>query len=618
MATPDSARSLSALTLLIVSLFCGCAAAEQQASHQPSRVVVDFNNTTGHINRAIWGVEGMPKVFMLGQQNPGVLTALYRLNPTGWHARMETWIGFLEPENDNDDPNVFDWDRLHPDKMIRFIDDRKAYEKWIASLNVELMPLLCYNTEWLESDDENDKISDKNEWAEFAAAALHSWNADGDDLRARYAEIWNEPNMPMFGMGNQEAFYELYNTAAERLHRDDPALMVGGPALTPAYWARTDEWFKGFVENCGHNADFVIHHIYHGTDKGVDYEVNKIIEMTDLFRTVPGKATGQMALTEIDSWHMGWGKFQYMMQRHMGYHDIRDRLLSVHHFTTLAYNEHGNHVFGIMTNHGAPMLGTYWSFWIMRNLDGDAVNVMQRGPAQVLDVIGSKDTNHDGSQRLAMVAYNRTGERLNVPVTLQFPPADHDRVLRVDVVEHNFQDVEDVKRIPAGAGTFEFSLSINTGVAVAATILEPGRRHVPIFDLNDQEGAAVSLATDAREIKLGDWVALRARITNTTGKNLSGKLSLQGVPRGWRYEIADQHVHLQDLGDTVTIPVMISVDSEPPLVPRMTMGATSSLLHLNNAVAPVLVFDPDDGSEERISLPVDLAYIEPQDVKILR
>lgn len=594
-----------------VSLILGCGMASADVK---SEVVVDFTNPTGKVNRAIWGIEGLPKVYMVGQQHPEVLDSLYRLNPTGWHARMETWIGYLEPENDNDDPNVFDWDRLHPEKMIRFIEDREAFEAWIGSLNVALMPLLCYGTEWLDSGDETDKIRDKAEWAEFAAAAMHSWNADGDDLRARYAEVWNEPNMPMFGLGDRAAFYELFNVAAERLRTDDPTVMVGGPALTPAYWAETDAWYAGFIEHCGTNADFVIHHIYHGSDVSVADEVAQIIEMTDMFRAVPGKSDGRMSLTEIDAWFDGWPKFQYMMQRHMGYHAIRDRLLSVHHFTTLAYNESNTHVFGVMTNQGAPLLGNYWSFWIMRNLDGDTVNVIRRGEAGVLDVVGSRDVNEAGAVRLATVFYNRTEAMVDAPVTMVFEPVDHDRVLRVDAVAEPdpYQGVVGVVRVKAGATRFEMPLQITGGSAVAVTLLDPGKRHVPIFDMNDQEGPAVTLVGEGVfEIETGDTFELRAMVTNTMLEPVEGVLRVEGLPAGWKVSGQEKRIALESPGDTVGMSVMVTATGEPAMLERMSTTEHSEMAHLNHAVAPVAVFVPDAGGERRVSLPVDLVFVKP-------
>ena len=590
------------------------------ASHADttSGIVFDFTNPTGKVNRAIFGIEGLPKVFMVAQDNPRVMDSFLRLNPSGWIARMETWIGYLEPENDNDDPYTFDWDRLHPDKMIRFIEDRPAYEAWLRTIDVELMPLLCYSTEWLDSGNEDDKISDKQEWAEFAAAAMHSWNADGDDLRARYAEVWNEPNMPMFGMGSQEAFYELFNVTAERLHADDPTLMVGGPALTPAYWAKTAEWYAGFIEHCGHNADFVIHHIYHGSDVSADDEVQQIIEMTDQFRAIAGKENGQMALTEIDAWFSGWPKFQYMMQRHFGYLGIADRILSVHHFTTLAYNEHGRYTFGVMTEQGAPMLGTYWPFWIVRNLDGLLINTMRRGDAGALDAVGSAHTNDEGRQMLAAVVYNRTEAPVSTPILLVFEPSDRERWLRIDEATARFQGVRDMVSVPAGDHQIRLDRTIAERSAIALTLLEPGKRHYGFADLNDQEAPAVELTAYHDQVRPGETFTLVARVVNTTAEPISGTLSLTHLPEGWATSEASIPTGLLATGAAKELRIAVTASNKPEPLSRMTIGATSEIPHLNHAIAPVAEFVPGAGMggqfvASKASMPVDIVYVEPQE-----
>ena len=71
---------------------------------------------------------------------------------------METWIHLMEPENDNDDPNVYNWDKLYPEDMVRFVEDRDDYEAFLDELGTERLSLLCYNVDWNKSEDENDKV----------------------------------------------------------------------------------------------------------------------------------------------------------------------------------------------------------------------------------------------------------------------------------------------------------------------------------------------------------------------------------------------------------------------------------------------------------------------------
>ena len=561
-------------------------------------VTVDWTNTTGRINRAIFSLEGLPKVYQVAKEYPMLMPSFLLLNPQETMTRMETWYHLMEPENDNDDPNVYNWDKLFPQDMVRFVDDREDYEALLDRLGTERMSLLCYNVDWNKSDNEDDPVIDKDEWAEFAAAAVTDYNGTDASVapRLRYVEIWNEPNMPMFYGGTRESYFELFNKAAKRLHREHPEVMVGGPALTPAYWAEPEQWYVDFLEACGDQADYVIHHIYHGQDRTPEDLAAELIDKTDKFRKLPGKKDGKISITETDAWYSGWPKLQYMLGRHFRFLEIQDRILSIHHFTTLAYNEQGNHAFGVMDNHGAPLLGTYWPYWLFRNVIGEQAFVTIRGDGEhELDTVATRHGNESGGVIQSFVIHNPTDRAISAEVRLNFEPADFDRVLTVDRVTEAFQGVSGALLVPAGEAYHVVEIELGAGEASAVLLAKPGARHFEFSDLNNQERPFLMVQSDKQQIGMGETLTLTASILNTTPNPVSGKLVIKGLADGWGVEVVEGEADVKGLafGETQQFTVRVKVDSKPDSLPRMTYTERSEMQHLDFGIIPYVVFSTD-------------------------
>ena len=100
-----------------------------QAEETPTKVVIDWTKSEGKINRRIFSTQGFMQVYV--EPDPMVMETFKLINPEGTTTRLETYIHKMEPENDNDDPNRFNWERLYPQKMIRFIDERDPFEKFL-------------------------------------------------------------------------------------------------------------------------------------------------------------------------------------------------------------------------------------------------------------------------------------------------------------------------------------------------------------------------------------------------------------------------------------------------------------------------------------------------------
>lgn len=584
---------LAAVAVMLMA--CGMAWAENKT---PAIVTVDWTNTTGRVNRAIFSLEGLPKVYQVAKDSPTLMPSFLLLNPRETMTRMETWVHLMEPENDNDDPDVYNWDRLHPEDMVRFIEDREAYESTLDRLGTERMSLLCYNVDWNRSKDEKDPVADKYEWAEFAAAVVTDYNGTDRSVtpRLRYVEIWNEPNMPMFYGGTRESYFELFNITANRLHREHPEVMVGGPALTPAYWAEPEEWYSDFIKTCGDQADYVIHHIYHGGDRTPEDLANELIDKTDQFRALPGKGDGKIAITETDAWYSGWPKVQYMLGRHFRFLDIQDRILSIHHFTALGYNEQGNHIFGVMDNTGAPLFATYWSYWLFRNVIGEQTYLTIRGDGEhELDAVATRHCNDAGQTLQSFVIHNPTGRSITADVRLNFEAQDADRVLTVDRVTESFQGVDRALLVPAGESYQSVEIALGAGEAAAVHLREVGTRHFDFSDLNNQEQPFMMLTCDKPEIGLGDTLTLTARILNTTAEPANGIIAIKGLSDDWHVEVAEGSTTVDSLGFGASQQVVfkVKVDSEPAYESRITYTESSEMQHMDYAFSPYIVLGSD-------------------------
>ncbi|WP_329118526.1 GH39 family glycosyl hydrolase [Streptomyces sp. NBC_01465] len=106
--------------------------------------------------------------------------------------------------------------------------------------------------------------SSHREWADMVRALLtHLVRRYGlEEVRTWPIEVWNEPNLPDFWLGADEAAYHrLYEATAHAVKEVDASLQVGGPAISPG----SDDWmarFAEFAEKNGAPVDFVSRHAY--------------------------------------------------------------------------------------------------------------------------------------------------------------------------------------------------------------------------------------------------------------------------------------------------------------------------------------------------------------------
>jgi xylan 1,4-beta-xylosidase len=120
---------------------------------------------------------------------------------------------------------------------------------------------------------------DMKKWEELVRAFVtHVRERYGDaEVRTWYFEVWNEPNLEGFWMGNPEKkpypewapgaraeYFKLYAATARAVKSVDPAYRVGGPATAGC------GWIPEFLDFCHKNqapVDFVSTHTY-GVESG--------------------------------------------------------------------------------------------------------------------------------------------------------------------------------------------------------------------------------------------------------------------------------------------------------------------------------------------------------------
>ena len=103
---------------------------------------------------------------------------------------------------------------------------------------------------------------DYRAWADFITAFTRNLQSHfgKSEIEKWKFEIWNEPNLDGFWTdGNQEAYFQLYDTTATAIKTVDPALLVGGPATAGAAWIPE---FIEHAKTAGIPVDFITTHTY--------------------------------------------------------------------------------------------------------------------------------------------------------------------------------------------------------------------------------------------------------------------------------------------------------------------------------------------------------------------
>ena len=130
---------------------------------------------------------------------------------------------------------------------------------------------------------------DFDRWTDVCLHIIRHYNrgwANGYDWGIKYWQIWNEPDgHPNMWAGPEEAYFELYETAAKAIKKEFPELKVGGPSSCKlAGW--TERFTERFLEYCReHDAplDFFGWHCYSNTPERLIGEPVKARKLLDSF-----------------------------------------------------------------------------------------------------------------------------------------------------------------------------------------------------------------------------------------------------------------------------------------------------------------------------------------------
>lgn len=504
-------------------------------SGEPSGVLVDFNNPIKKVNRGLFSYQGFMQLWI--SDDPMGMETFKLINPADTHTRLEIWIDRMEPQNDDADPNHFNWEKFQPEKMIRFIDNTSAFLQTLAELKMEPLLLLGYTVEWLRDPaDPKIPVTDVAEWAEFAAACVESFKRLGKDYQVypRFVEVWNEPNLAQFWTGSAELYFRLFNTTAERIHRDYPGVLVGGPALTHIPECQPDKWMQDFLTSCGKNADFLSYHPY---GEPVEKIVREIKHWTGEFRKIPGKENGRIMITESDHWLDGnphsWSKIQYMLERQFALAEIQDLLWSFHHFCVMAYQESGEYEFGILYGDGAIIEGTFWPYWLFRNYIGEqCLSKVEQTLSDKISCVASRYMTGSGELQ-SCILHNRSQMPQKISLQILLPDS-REKILLYNRVTEKFKGLEKVELVRAESKNLQKEIELLPGEGLALTFVEPGKPVFPDNDLNYQQSPYLSLTPLRTTLNLGEEVVLEARIINTLLTPISGELKLMRIPESWQ------------------------------------------------------------------------------------
>lgn len=500
---------------------------------KPIQVTIDWNRPTGKANRALFSMQGFMQAYV--EPNPKVLETFKLLNPEGTQTRLEIWVHRMEPENDNADPIVFNWEKLDQDRMIRFIEDREPFLETVSELGMEPLALLGYTAEWLR-DEKGNRVDYPEEWTEFAAAVVETFNGSGQGYRPNLilAQLWNEPNFH-FWEGTDEDFFELYNMAAERLHRDYPGVMIGGPTLTNA-GENHFQYAEEFLENCGEQTDYFVFHHYGPMGEGVQPIIDSLDRYLAMYRSLPGKENAKAMITETDAWFEGREKQQFMMERQFAFIERSDDLLSVHHFCVMAYNESGNYEFGMINDSGGVIEGTFWPYWLFRNWAGDTVYAFVNDEGESGVLVAASIDQRAGKTLATAVLHNSAQETQSVNALMMLPELDAPLTVTIERLTGTQPVKQQLFTLPAGSTKLVQSMELQAGESAAVHVMTQGERHFAFADLNNQEAPWVTVTSPADRLMYQGEADVTVIVMNTLPERISGSVRLAGMPEGWRVE----------------------------------------------------------------------------------
>ncbi len=541
---------------LYLASFAQALEPEQGSS---ATIVVDFTRAESRVNRALFSLVNYQR---FASEAGATARALFsRLGPAESIARTEVMIDLIEPANDNNDSAVFNWSRLYTDRMYRFIHkDGEAFLNEMTEMAMMPLALLTYNVEWLgRGGQRNAPPTDPAEWAEFAAAVVETMSRGlavaGED-RDLLVEIWNEPSPGgPYWTGTRDEYFELFRTTADRIHRDYPGVLVGGPSVLSSDGA----FLLEFIQECGESADFITAHFYNQDPVRM---ARRISDWAEFIEEATGRR-GTLHITESDNWNLrGWDKVDYVLTRQFELIARSNEIGSFHHFSLPYYREAPGRVFGLLRPDGRIVAENYLPYLLFSGFRGEEVGIdVELAGIRIDPLSDHRDplpvyaaASRDQSS-YTTTAYLREASIAGAEFVFRLPDEIGPWTLRVDQLGR-----------PNGVATV-------AGNAAAATFRTQEFRSGAgggrvVVEVDPAAGAAVRITL--RETANGpvDVVLDNARnvvsVINGSTESVRGQLHVLALPSGRRTRITSD----------VAVPASGRVDVETDVTAAMAEGDT--------------------------------------------
>jgi len=448
-------------------------------------VSVDFRKTLNAFPAGIFSIHGNEGI--LGQ--PVAMKHYMALNPQGVISRGGDGTSTEGDANDNDDPNVFAWERFDFKRVDAYLEECRQY----GTEPIAVFHGLTYGgPKWLWPKGRwfgNANDREAAEVAEMVAAYLEHANhghkgSPGYKLVAKYVDIGNEPELDYRCI---EGYMRIVKAVGRRVHRDYPGVLVG------AYCPYRMEYVKQFIDEVGTDFDWFSFHPY-GWTPG---EFFRFADQVQAYARAKGHRDLKLMITEWDFWIQGRQKFDYLMNRWFAAVQRRD-LLGTIHYRLWQYVE-PIYMFGILWagwgpkdvvgEKGTPIHDAYDAFWIWRDFRGQRVACSKTldtagAPPRLLDHLHADASRTAGKLNALLYydwAYGGTGykdyarglayPKVAVSLKLALPASPAARTLTISrATGEKFEAVKTAIPIPAGRTEHTETIEIEPLTALSVTV----------------------------------------------------------------------------------------------------------------------------------------------------
>jgi hypothetical protein len=480
-------------------------------------ITIDARKIKGNIDRRIFSIAGYDAVRNKG--NEMALESFHNLNLKGTQVRLGAGINDVEPRNDDDDPFHFNWEGFQLKEMFGVKTDSKEFIREIKDQGMEPVILFCYDSFWLgENGSVTAPPTNYDEWSEYVCAVLEYFNGNGakPDYKPiiKYAEIWNEPGEKgLYWSGDRFQYYKLFNNVADRIHKDYPGVLVGGPTVLNGETI----FLKDFLKHCGKNVDFLTYHIY---GKSVQEMKIQIESWVAYAREATGKKDLKMMITESDNISVPeQEKTFYIMERQFSLMNLPEILEGFHHFCAVAYGE-GNRFFGLIYPDGGVIPRNYWPYWIFRNLEGDRIET----PAPPNENILITGSYLQDKEKINLIIFSREQNK-TYPIDLKIllKPISDNRIVCMEKVNNKQHETYGIFFLPSGKGEANVNINLEPQTACSIVILKPDLYSHPIIESK----------TEKTGIYMGDNFMFHVKVINPFETPISGKILFENLPSRW-------------------------------------------------------------------------------------